>query len=181
MQITETPLKGLLIIQPTLFRDERGYFFESFQAEKYKTIGLPGFVQDNTSCSKLHVLRGLHYQLPHAQGKLVWVTSGAVWDVVVDIRRESPTFGKWFNITLSADSHTQFYIPPGFAHGFCTLEDNTIFHYKCTDYYSPATERGIAWNDKSLGINWPIANPILSPKDQHYPSLTDVSEEHLFA
>src|SRR3990167_4290509 len=181
MNISETKLKGLLIIKPKLFKDERGVFFESFQAEKYKALGIPAFVQDNVSYSKLHVLRGLHYQLPQPQGKLVWVSKGAVWDVVVDIRRESPTFGKWFNITLSDEDHTQFYVPPGFAHGFCTLEDNTLFHYKCTDYYSPQTERGIAWNDPALNIPWPVKHPVLSPKDHHYPSIKKVPHEHLFA
>jgi dTDP-4-dehydrorhamnose 3,5-epimerase len=181
MNITEAPLKGLLIIQPRIFKDERGFFFESFQAEKYQALGIPNFVQDNVSCSKLHVLRGLHYQQPHPQGKLVWVSKGAVWDVVVDIRRASPTFGRWFNITLNAETHTQFYVPPGFAHGFCTLEDDTVFHYKCTDYYSPQTERGIAWDDPALNIPWPVKQPVLSPKDQHYPSLTEIAHEHLFA
>lgn len=181
MKITEAPLKGLLIIEPDIYKDDRGFFFESFQAQKYSALGIPPFVQDNVSCSRLHVLRGLHYQLPQPQGKLVYVSKGAVWDVVVDIRRESPTFGQWFTITLSAETHTQFYVPPGFAHGFCTLEDNTVFHYKCTDYYSPKTERGIAWDDPSLNIPWPTKQPILSPKDQHYPSLAEITDEHLFA
>lgn len=181
MQVTEAPLSGLLIIQPKLFADERGYFFESFQSEKYAALGIPPFVQDNVSCSRLHVLRGLHYQQPRPQGKLVWVSRGAVFDVVVDIRRQSPTFGKWFHIVLSAENHTQFYVPPGFAHGFCTLEDHSLFHYKCTDYYSPQTERGIAWDDSTLNIPWPVTTPILSPKDHHYPSLNETMHDHLFA
>lgn len=181
METSTTPLEGLLIIQPRIFADERGYFFESFQTEKYQALGLPAFVQDNTSRSAKNVLRGLHYQLPHSQGKLVSVSYGAVWDVAVDIRRQSPTFGQWFAITLSADNHTQFYIPPGFAHGFCTLEDNTIFHYKCTDFYSPQSERGIAWNDKDINIDWPVSNPLLSPKDEEYTGLSSIKEEHLFA
>src|SRR5215510_6168930 len=141
MKVSQAPLSGLLIIEPKKFNDSRGYFYEVFQHKRYAEYGIPPFVQDNTSHSKRDVLRGLHYQLPHPQGKLVWVTRGAVWDVVLDIRRRSSTFGKWFGITLNDDNHLQFYIPPGFAHGFCVLSQEADFHYKCTDYYSPEAER----------------------------------------
>src|SRR5262249_31094683 len=150
MKLIETPLKGLMVIEPNVFSDTRGYFFEVFQQHRYQEQGFPPFIQDNVSRSKKHVLRGLHYQLPHAQGKLVWVTSGTVWDVAVDIRVSSPTFGQWFGITLSDENHTQLYIPPGFAHGFCVLSDTADFHYKCTEYYSPSSEHGIAWNDPRI-------------------------------
>jgi dTDP-4-dehydrorhamnose 3,5-epimerase len=169
MNITEATLPGLLIITPKVFTDSRGYFFEDFQQERYQQLGIPPFVQSNVSRSKRHVLRGLHYQDPHAQGKLVGVSRGTVWDVVVDIRPHSNTFGKWFSITLSDENHTQLYIPPGFAHGFCVLSDEADFYYKCTDYYTPACEHGIVWNDETLNIAWPIKQPILSPKDEVFP------------
>jgi dTDP-4-dehydrorhamnose 3,5-epimerase len=181
MKITETRLSGLIILEPRVFHDNRGYFFEVFQQQRYAEYGLTSFVQDNVSRSKRGVLRGLHYQLPKAQGKLVWVTRGAVWDVAVDIRRGSPTFGKWFGITLNDENHMQMYIPPGFAHGFCVLSEEADFYYKCTDFYSPADEQGIAWNDATLNIPWPIQNPILAPKDEHYPSLNEITHEKLFA
>ncbi len=169
-----------MIIEPQLFVDQRGYFYEVFQQKRYADYGIPPMVQDNASRSKRNTLRGLHYQLPHAQGKLVWVTRGTVWDVAVDIRLQSPTFGKWFGITLSDENHTQFYIPPGFAHGFCVLSEEADFQYKCTDYYSPGAEHGIAWNDKKLNIPWPVTSPILSPKDEMYPSLHEIANEKLF-
>lgn len=181
MKISETLLPGLLILEPKVFHDDRGYFFEVFQQQRYAECGLPSFVQDNVSRSTKGVLRGLHYQLPRAQGKLVWVTRGAVWDVAVDIRLGSPTFGKWFGITLSDENHTQLYIPPGFAHGFCVLSDEADFYSKCTDFYSPPDEQGIAWNDPTLNITWPIQNPILAPKDELYPALTEITDEKLFA
>ncbi|MBV9576637.1 MAG: dTDP-4-dehydrorhamnose 3,5-epimerase [Gammaproteobacteria bacterium] len=180
MHVTKGPLSGLIILAPKVFKDERGYFFEVYQQEHYQSLGLPLFVQDNFSHSEENVLRGLHYQYPHAQGKLVWVTKGTVWDVVVDIRTSSPTFGKWFSIILSEENHLQMYIPPGFAHGFCVLSSEADFNYQCTDFYSPQHERGIAWNDKRLNISWPINNPILSPKDQHYPALHEISNDYLF-
>jgi dTDP-4-dehydrorhamnose 3,5-epimerase len=181
MKITPGPLAGLLIIEPSVFKDERGYFFESHQQERYLEAGIPAFVQDNISHSKQHVLRGLHYQHPHAQGKLVGVIRGKVWDVAVDIRLQSPTFGQWFSIVLSDDNHNQLYIPPGFAHGFCVLSPEADFYYKCTDYYAPQSERGIIWNDKKLNIPWPVQQPILSPKDEIYPSLHEIAHEELFA
>lgn len=181
MKITETPLAGLLIIEPKVFTDTRGYFYETYQRERYEQAGIPAFVQDNTSRSKHGAVRGLHYQLPNAQGKLVYVTRGSVWDVVVDIRTNSATFGHWFAYTLSDENHAQLYVPPGFAHGFCVLSDEADFHYKCTDYYSPSNEHGIAWNDPELNIPWPIKNPILSAKDAAYPTLKGIPHDRLFA
>jgi dTDP-4-dehydrorhamnose 3,5-epimerase len=175
MKITTTPLPDLIIIEPQVFTDTRGYFVEVFQQERYTKHGMPTFVQDNLSHSKCGVLRGLHFQSPHAQGKLVWVTRGEVWDVAVDLRQRSATFGKWFGITLSAENHTQLYMPPGFAHGFCVLSADADFNYKCTDYYTADAEHGIAWNDPTLNISWPIKNPNLSPKDAVYPYFQDIS------
>lgn len=181
MKITTTPLEGLLVIQPTVFQDTRGFFFEGFKQNDYSNAGMPAFVQDNFSRSSQNTLRGLHYQLPNAQGKLVGVTRGTIWDVAVDIRRESKTFGQWFSILLSDDNHTQLYIPPGFAHGFCVLSDIADFYYKCTEYYHPRHEHGIAWNDKDLNINWPISEPILSAKDAKSPTLAEIDHEKIFA
>ncbi|RDI44795.1 dTDP-4-dehydrorhamnose 3,5-epimerase [Aquicella lusitana] len=180
MHTTNGPLSGLLIIEPRVFKDSRGYFFETHQQTRYGSLRIPHFVQDNVSRSHRNVLRGLHYQLPHAQGKLVWVTRGSVWDVVVDIRKSSPTFGQWFGITLSDENHIQMYIPPGFAHGFCVLSEEADFHYKCTDYYAPSYEHGIAWNDARLNIAWPVSSPVLSPKDEIYPALHEIAHENLF-
>ncbi len=131
------PLAGLIIIEPKVFKDNRGYFYEGFQQKRYSELGIPAFVQDNSSRSTRNVIRGLHYQLPAIQGKLVDVTRGKVWDVVIDIRVSSPTFGQWAGFTLSDENHIQFYIPPGFAHGFCVLSEEADFYYKCTDYYIP--------------------------------------------
>ncbi|HTM64000.1 MAG TPA: dTDP-4-dehydrorhamnose 3,5-epimerase [Gammaproteobacteria bacterium] len=181
MNITEAPLQGILIIQPRLFSDDRGFFYESHQQNRYLNAGIPLMVQDNISRSKKDTLRGLHFQMPHSQGKLVWVIRGKVWDVMVDIRRSSPTYKKWFALTLSDETPTQIYIPPGFAHGFCTLSDEADFCYKCTDYYSPQTEHGIIWNDPELKIEWPVDNPILSPKDKLYPTLKEINHAKLFA
>lgn len=181
MKITKTPLEGLLIIEPSIFKDERGYFFESYQQHRYAELGLPIFVQDNYSRSNKNVLRGLHYQFPHSQGKLVGVTRGSVWDVAVDIRQSSPTFGEWFSVTLSDENHLQMYIPPGFAHGFCVLSDIAEFYYKCSEYYKPNCECGIAWNDPHINIPWPIAHPILSTKDEMHPLLTEIYHDKLFA
>jgi len=180
MKITKTPLSGLLIIEPTIFSDNRGYFFEEYQQERYVEHQIPTFVQHNVSRSKRNVLRGLHYQSPNGQGKLVNVIRGKVWDVAVDIRVNSPTFKQWFGITLSDETHTQFYIPPGFAHGFCVLSDEADFCYKCTAYYHPESEHGLAWNDPALNISWPIQSPILSPKDETYITLNKIPHEQLF-
>lgn len=181
MKISEAPLSGLIIIEPKIFNDHRGYFFESFQQERYAELGIPEFVQDNQSHSKKDILRGLHYQLPHAQGKLVSVLRGSVWDVVVDLRRSSPTFGQWFGITLDDKTHTQMYVPAGFAHGFCVLSEEADFLYKCTDYYAPNCEAGIVWNDPDLNITWPCMSPILAEKDQQLPRFSEIKDDKFFA
>jgi dTDP-4-dehydrorhamnose 3,5-epimerase len=175
MNVVKTKLSGCVIIQPKVFGDERGFFLETFQADKYADlagINLP-FVQDNHSRSSKSVLRGLHFQKTKPQGKLVRVVSGAVYDVAVDIRQSSPTFGQWEGVILSEENKTQFWVPPGFAHGFAVLSDTADFEYKCTDYYDPSDEGSILWNDPSLNISWPIDNPILSDKDSSAPRLAD--------
>jgi dTDP-4-dehydrorhamnose 3,5-epimerase len=170
MQISKFEIEGLLLIEPRLFQDERGFFFESYNATKYAEIlgEATNFVQDNISVSKKNVLRGLHFQeYPYSQGKLVTVLQGKVLDVAVDIRKNSKTFGQFQSVELSSDNKRQFWIPPGFAHGFLTLEDNTLFSYKCTNFYSPEHEKTIKWNDLILAIDWQnISNPILSEKDE---------------
>jgi dTDP-4-dehydrorhamnose 3,5-epimerase len=163
-----------------VFADERGYFLEIFQAERYAGHGVTSpFVQDNLSFSKKGVVRGLHYQLQRPQGKLVMAVHGEVYDVVVDIRRGSPSFGSWVSTTLTGESGRQLYIPPGFAHGFCVVSDTATFLYKVTDYYAPGDEYGIRWDDPALGIPWPAAAPILSAKDRGYPGLREVPRELL--
>jgi dTDP-4-dehydrorhamnose 3,5-epimerase len=169
MVLTKSYIEGLYILEPRIFEDSRGVFFETFNDLKFKEeIGLDvEFVQDNESISKKNVLRGLHFQLPpFAQGKLVRVVSGRALDIAVDIRKNSPTYGKFQLVELSSENKKQFWIPPGFAHGFVALEENTIFNYKCTNYYSPVSERTIQWNDPLLNIDWKISEPIISEKDQ---------------
>ena len=169
MQVVQTAIPDLLILEPKVFGDDRGFFFESFNQQTFQNLtGIKAnFVQDNHSKSAANVLRGLHYQIEQAQGKLVRVTAGEVFDVAVDIRRQSATFGKWVGVVLSAENKRQLWIPPGFAHGFVVLKDNTEFLYKTTDYYAPQHERCIRWDDTTIGIDWPIAQqPILSGKDQ---------------
>ncbi len=175
MQIETTSLPGVLLIKPRIFFDDRGCFFESFQAKRYADAGASlQFVQDNISYSKKGTLRGLHYQLERPQGKLVSVLRGKVVDVAVDIRLGSSTFGKSFSCELSDENHHQLYVPPGFAHGFYVLSEEVCFHYKCTDYYNPQDEYGIAWHDESLGIDWRLSGePVLSLKDQRYVALRD--------
>lgn len=167
MEVIETKLKGVVVLQPKVFEDARGYFFESYNANLFKNAGLDlNFVQDNQSLSQKGVLRGLHFQNnPWAQGKLVRVIKGSVFDVAVDIRKSSPTYGQWFGAELTEQNKTMMYIPAGFAHGFATLEDNTIFSYKCTNFYDKASEDCLLWNDPDIGIEWPITNPLLSEKD----------------
>ncbi len=176
MEIEKTEFEGLLILHPRIFKDERGYFFESFNQVEFHMLGLiTTFAQDNQSCSIKNVLRGLHFQNPpYEQGKLVSVVAGAALDVVVDIRRNSNTFGKHYSILLSEENNTLFWIPPGFAHGFITLEDNTRFMYKCTKNYNKASEGGIIWNDSALGIEWGIKEPLVSDKDMVLPSFSDL-------
>lgn len=173
MNVIATELPGVLLIEPRVFGDARGFFMETWQAARYREIGVPEyFVQDNHSRSRRGVLRGLHYQLVQPQGKLVWVTRGAVFDVAVDIRRGSPHFGRWYGCVLDDQNHRQLYIPPGFAHGFCVVSEEADFFYKCTDYYHPASERGIAWDDQEIGIQWPLQEVSLSAKDQQNPRLS---------
>ena len=171
MEIIETEIPGLLIVKPKVFEDHRGYFFESYNKEKFLQKGIDqNFVQDNESKSMKAVLRGLHFQAPpFAQGKLVRVMKGSVLDVAVDIRKDSPTYGQWASILLSEFNKWMYWIPPGFAHGFVTLEDHTVFFYKCTNVYNQASERSIRWNDPDLNINWGITDPLLSEKDKLSP------------
>lgn len=175
MKIRKTTLDEVLIIEPDLFPDNRGMFFESYSKRKYAELGITDeFVQDNHSISTRGVLRGLHFQINPGQAKLVRVTRGEVFDVAVDVRKDSPNFGKWVGIHLSEENHLQAYIPNGFAHGLCVLSETAEFLYKCSDYYSPENERGALWNDPDIGIDWPIENPILSDKDRKNPRLRDL-------
>lgn len=169
MEVTKTRVDGVLLIKPKVFGDERGYFVETYQKERYSEIGITHtFVQDNHSMSRRGILRGLHYQTKHPQGKLVMVSLGAVFDVAVDIRPDSPTFGKWFGAILSQENQHQLWIPPGLAHGFLVLSDIAHFHYKCTDFYDPKNEASILWNDPELNIDWPFAEDVvLSQKDMN--------------
>ena len=168
MELIKTSIDGLLIIKPDVFKDERGYFFESYNKERFAKAGLMmDFVQDNESKSDKGVLRGLHFQKPpYAQGKLVRVIKGSVMDVAVDLRKDSPTYGKWESVVLTEENKLQFWIPEGFAHGFVALEDNTIFNYKCTNVYNKESEGSLLWNDPDINIEWNIENPILSEKDK---------------
>lgn len=176
----QTPLPGVLLIEPKVFGDARGFFLETFQEERYQQAGITlPFVQDNHSRSARGVLRGLHYQLHHPQGKLVRVAQGEIFDVALDIRQGSPTFGQWFGSVLNDTNHHQMYVPPGFAHGFCVLSEVADFLYKCTDYYHPEDEGGILWNDPGIGIDWPIAAPLLSAKDRSNPRLTQIAADRL--
>jgi dTDP-4-dehydrorhamnose 3,5-epimerase len=167
MEVVETKLKGVLVLKPKIFEDARGHFFESYNESLFKQAGLDlHFVQDNQSLSQKGVLRGLHFQNPpHAQGKLVRVITGSVFDVAVDIRKGSPTYGQWFGQKLSSENKWMMYIPEGFAHGFATLEDNTIFAYKCTNFYNKPAEDCLLWNDPDIGIDWGLKDPLLSEKD----------------
>ena len=171
MKVEETPIEGLLIIQPDVYFDERGYFIETYNKEKFKELGINfDFLQDNQSQSSKGVLRGLHFQNPpYAQGKLVSVIAGAVIDIAVDLRRKSKTYGSYFALELSEQNKTIFWIPPGFAHGFVSLQDNTIFSYKCTQVYNKHSEASIRWDDPDLAIDWKIQNPIISEKDRNAP------------
>jgi dTDP-4-dehydrorhamnose 3,5-epimerase len=173
MKVTATELPEVLIIEPKVHGDARGFFYESFQALRYLEAGVTGpFVQDNLSRSAKGTLRGLHFQEPKAQGKLVQVLRGSVFDVAVDVRRGSPRFGRWVGVELSETTPRQLWIPAGFAHGFCVLSDSADFFYKCTELYAPEAERSIAWNDPSIGIRWPVVDPLLSAKDRAAPSLS---------
>jgi dTDP-4-dehydrorhamnose 3,5-epimerase len=177
VQVTALDIPGAVLIEVDVYQDPRGLFLESYHQRRYEEAGIPGpFVQDNYSQSVQGTLRGLHYQEPHGQGKLVMVLDGAVYDVIVDLRKGSPAFGRWLGIELSSANRRQLYVPPGCAHGFCVTSDRAAFLYKCTEFYVPKAERGVAWNDPALKITWPVATPILSPKDQAYPSFVILDE-----
>lgn len=180
MKVTETSLPGVLLIEPEVFGDSRGFFYETYQLERYSKLGIcESFVQDNLSFSEQGVLRGLHLQNLKAQGKLVYVLQGEVFDVAVDVRIGSPTFGRWAASLLSGENRRQFYIPEGFAHGFCVISKSALFAYKCTELYFPDSETIVAWNDPDIGIDWPIERPKLSPKDDKAPLLRDIDPARL--
>ena len=178
MKFLTTPLPGVIVVEPDVFHDPRGFFFETYHANKYRDAGItPTFVQDNHSRSTRGTLRGMHAQRLHPQGKLVRVLLGEVFDVAVDIRRGSPTFLKWFGVTLSAENFRQCYVPPGFAHGFVVTSEVAEFEYKCTDFYEPADELRILWNDPAIGIAWPIPDPVLSDKDRNARPIAELMEQ----
>ena len=180
MKIIETSLPGCLVIEPAVFGDERGVFFETWNADRFGEHGLPmKSVQSNVSSSVKGVLRGLHYQWPRPQGKLVSVLEGEVYDVAVDIRRGSPTFGRWEAVILSADNRRQLWIPEGFAHGFAVLSEHAVFSYLCTDVYVKEADAGVRWNDGDIGVDWPVSDPLLSAKDEKAPFLADISGDRL--
>jgi dTDP-4-dehydrorhamnose 3,5-epimerase len=180
MNVSKTPLPGVLLIEPRVFTDARGFFLETWQQERYREYGLPvQFVQDNLSVSSQATLRGLHFQHPHAQGKLIYVVQGEVFDVAVDIRVGSPTFGRSYGIELSGENKRQLYVPEGFAHGFCVTSTQAIVMYKCTDFYAPTAEGGVLWNDPEIAIPWPVGTPTLSDKDRRYPLLREIPADRL--
>ncbi|WP_422505251.1 dTDP-4-dehydrorhamnose 3,5-epimerase [Stenotrophomonas sp. GZD-301] len=180
MKIIDTLLPGCKVIEPSVFGDDRGFFFETWNAERFAAHDLPGgFVQSNVSSSSRGVLRGLHYQWPRPQGKLVTVLQGEVYDVAVDIRRASPTFGRWEAFILSAENRRQLWIPPGFAHGFAVLSEMALFNYLCTDVYVKEADAAIRWNDADLAVDWPVSAPSLSPKDEQAPFLKDIAPDRL--
>jgi dTDP-4-dehydrorhamnose 3,5-epimerase len=180
VKVTPTQLPDVLLVEPKVFGDARGFFFESYSVRRYAEAGIAAaFVQDNVSLSRRGVLRGLHYQHPFGQGKLVGVLRGAVFDVAVDVRRGSPTFGRWVGECLSAENKRQLYIPPGFAHGFLVTSEEALFAYKCTEYYHPEAERSLRWDDVAIGIEWPVDGPVLSAKDDVALTLDAMPEEFL--
>jgi len=175
VKVIDTPLPGVKLIEPHIVGDERGFFMESFQAQRYADAGIAGpFVQDNVSSSQYGVLRGLHFQHPHGQGKLVWVVQGEVFDVAVDIRQGSPTRGQWFGAMLSANNKRQLWLPAGYAHGFCVTSEAALFVYKCTDYYQPDAETAVLWSDPAIAINWPVECPRLSARDASASPLSEI-------
>lgn len=173
MRVTELALEGVRLIEPRVFRDERGYFAETWRADRFAEAGFPDpFVQDNQSQSSRGTLRGLHWQWRRPQAKLVRVLSGTIFDAVVDVRRGSPAFGRWLGVELAADPMRWLYVPIGYAHGFCVLSDVAVVEYKCSDVYDPGGESGLPWDDPSIAIAWPVAAPVLSPRDRQHPPLT---------
>jgi dTDP-4-dehydrorhamnose 3,5-epimerase len=180
MKLLKTSLEGLVILEPHAYEDNRGYFMETYQMARYRDLGIEvSFVQDNVSYSRKGTLRGLHYQHPQAQDKLVQAITGEIFDVAVDIRRGSPTYGQWSSALLSEKNHRQLFVPGGFAHGFCVLSETAYVLYKCSNYYSPETEGGILWSDPDLAIQWPIQGPLVSPKDTAHPTLCQVARNML--
>jgi dTDP-4-dehydrorhamnose 3,5-epimerase len=173
VRVVTTALPGVLVFEPTVHRDERGFFVETYRLDSYGPHHVPAFVQDNHSKSVQGTLRGMHLQVRRPQGKLVRVIEGEIFDVAADVRRGSPTFGKWVGVMLSAENFRQCYIPPGFAHGFCVVSPQAQVEYKCTDFYDPGGELSLAWNDPTLAIRWPVDAPTLSPRDRKNPSLLD--------
>jgi dTDP-4-dehydrorhamnose 3,5-epimerase len=181
MKFSQTEIPGPLIIEPKVVGDERGFFLETYRSNVYADLGLPErLVQDNQSFSRRGVLRGLHIQHPHSQGKLVQVFAGEVFDAVVDVRHDSPSFGRWVGVSLSGDNKRQFWVPPGFAHGFLVTSETALFVYKCSDYYHPETELSLRWDDPAIGIRWPIeVRPELSRKDADAPTLAEIALDRL--
>jgi dTDP-4-dehydrorhamnose 3,5-epimerase len=180
MKIKRTDIEDVLVVEPLVFTDDRGFFLETYHKTKYRELGIPvEFVQDNLSFSRKGTLRGLHYQHPHGQAKLVQVLGGHVYDVTVDVRRGSKNFGKWVGVHLSDENRRQIYVPEGFAHGFCVLSETVLFSYKCSDLYTPECEMGVLWSDPDLGIEWPVKEPILSEKDAVYPRLRNITLDRL--
>jgi len=179
VKVAATRLPEVLLLEPRVHADARGYFLETWSEARYRELGIGPFVQDNLSASRRGVLRGLHYQHPQGQGKLVSVLAGDAFDVAVDIRVGSATFGTWVAARLSGDNHRQLWVPAGFAHGFCVLSERALFAYKCTEYYAPQAEGGVRWDDPDLGIAWPLRDPILADKDAGWPPLRDIPEAQL--
>jgi dTDP-4-dehydrorhamnose 3,5-epimerase len=175
MQVIQSGLPGVLIVEPKVIGDSRGFFYEGWNRQRFEGNGIgTDFVQDNISVSGKNVLRGLHYQWPYPQAKLVQILEGEVWDVAVDIRQDSPHFGEWVGVNLSSENHRQLYIPEGFAHGFCVLSERAIFLYKVNEYYHPETDKGVLWSDPRIAVPWPVSEPILSEKDVKQRLLADI-------
>jgi dTDP-4-dehydrorhamnose 3,5-epimerase len=180
MNIIPTALEGVWLIEPDVYSDHRGFFMETYHRKRYQASGIQAvFVQDNLSQSSRSTLRGLHYQIRRPQAKLVQVISGEIYDVAVDLRPESPAFGKWVGVFLSGENKKQLFIPEGFAHGFCVLSDTAFFSYKCSDFYAPDDEGGLLWSDPDLQIDWPVTHPLISKKDRGFPRLSDIPKEKL--
>jgi dTDP-4-dehydrorhamnose 3,5-epimerase len=181
MNLITCDIPGLVVIEPKVFGDARGYFLETWNQQRYRDAGLDwSFVQDNISFSRRGILRGLHFQNPKGQGKLVYALQGEVFDVAVDLRKSSPTFGRWHGLTLSAENKRQFFVPAGFAHGFAVLSETAMFAYKCTEFYNPQNEMSLLWNDPEVGVQWPLEAPQLSEKDLRGVRLRDIPRERLF-
>lgn len=181
MEYLPTEIEDVLLIKPSVYEDKRGFFFESYRQKRLKEKGISvQFVQDNVSCSQGGVVRGLHYQIEKPQDKLLMALRGKILDVAVDLRRDEPTFGRYVSRILSAKNHHQLFIPKGFAHGFSVLSNQALVYYKCSDYYNPAGERGLKWDDEELSINWRIDHPIVSEKDKQNPRLKEITEKNLF-